>query len=65
MWSVKDRAKRALVAVASHYKRINFHDTRERTDVELQKSNIMIITGSGKALAQTARSLNVPFTIAD
>ena len=67
----QDRAKRALaVAVYNHYKRINFHDTREdETDVELQKSNILMIgpTGSGKTfLAQTlARSLNVPFAIAD
>ena len=65
----QDRAKRALaVAVYNHYKRINFHDTREdETDVELQKSNILMIgpTGSGKTfLAQTlARSLNVPFAI--
>ena len=67
----QDRAKRALaVAVYNHYKRINFHDTREETeDVDLQKSNILMIgpTGSGKTfLAQTlARSLNVPFAIAD
>ena len=67
----QDRAKRALaVAVYNHYKRINYHDTREDdTDVELQKSNILMIgpTGSGKTfLAQTlARSLNVPFAIAD
>ena len=67
----QDRAKRALaVAVYNHYKRINFHDTREESeDVDLQKSNILMIgpTGSGKTfLAQTlARSLNVPFAIAD
>ena len=53
-----------------HYKRINFHDTREESeDVDLQKSNILMIgpTGSGKTfLAQTlAKSLNVPFAIAD
>jgi len=58
------------VAVYNHYKRINFHDTREESeDVDLQKSNILMIgpTGSGKTfLAQTlARSLNVPFAIAD
>ena len=64
-------AKRALaVAVYNHYKRINFHDTREESeDVDLQKSNILMIgpTGSGKTfLAQTlAKSLNVPFAIAD
>ena len=67
----QDRAKRALaVAVYNHYKRINFHDTREdHEDVDLQKSNILMIgpTGSGKTfLAQTlAKSLNVPFAIAD
>ncbi|HET2174968.1 TPA: ATP-dependent Clp protease ATP-binding subunit ClpX [Streptococcus pneumoniae] len=58
------------VAVYNHYKRINFHDTREESeDVDLQKSNILMIgpTGSGKTfLAQTlAKSLNVPFAIAD
>lgn len=66
----QDRAKRALaVAVYNHYKRINFQDSQEETDVELQKSNILMIgpTGSGKTfLAQTlAKSLNVPFAIAD
>ena len=70
MSSVKNVLKRALaVAVYNHYKRINFHDSREEDDVELQKSNILMIgpTGSGKTfLAQTlARSLNVPFAIAD
>ncbi|MGT2910967.1 ATP-dependent Clp protease ATP-binding subunit ClpX [Streptococcus cameli] len=66
----QDRAKRALaVAVYNHYKRINFQDTRGEDDVDLQKSNILMIgpTGSGKTfLAQTlAKSLNVPFAIAD
>ena len=66
----QDRAKRALaVAVYNHYKRINFTESREDNDVDLQKSNILMIgpTGSGKTfLAQTlARSLNVPFAIAD
>ena len=65
----QDRAKRALaVAVYNHYKRINFHDTREESeDVDLQKSNILMIgpTGSGKTfLAQTlAKSLNVPLPL--
>lgn len=64
----QDRAKRTLaVAVYNHYKRVNVETTVE--DVELQKSNICLIgpTGSGKTfLAQTlARSLNVPFAIAD
>ncbi len=66
----QDRAKRALaVAVYNHYKRINFQDTKGDDDVDIQKSNILMIgpTGSGKTfLAQTlAKSLNVPFAIAD
>ncbi|MFC3927773.1 ATP-dependent Clp protease ATP-binding subunit ClpX [Streptococcus caprae] len=67
----QDRAKRALaVAVYNHYKRISFAESRhEEEDVDLQKSNILMIgpTGSGKTfLAQTlAKSLNVPFAIAD
>ncbi|HHT51230.1 MAG TPA: ATP-dependent Clp protease ATP-binding subunit ClpX [Eubacteriaceae bacterium] len=64
----QDRAKKSLaVAVYNHYKRIN-SDTKH-DDVEVQKSNIMMLgpTGSGKTLlAQTlARILNVPFAIAD
>ena len=64
----QERAKRALsVAVYNHYKRIN--RTVKRDDVELQKSNILLLgpTGSGKTyLAQTlARILEVPFAIAD
>ncbi|MDO8624842.1 MAG: ATP-dependent Clp protease ATP-binding subunit ClpX, partial [Candidatus Diapherotrites archaeon] len=64
----QDHAKRVLsVAVHNHYKRIATRSVHN--DVELQKSNIMMIgpTGSGKTLlAQTlARLLNVPFTIAD
>lgn len=64
----QERAKRALaVAVYNHYKRINKED--KNSDIELQKSNIMMLgpTGSGKTLlAQTlARILDVPFTIAD
>lgn len=66
----QDRAKRALaVAVYNHYKRITFTESRDDDDVDLQKSNILMIgpTGSGKTfLAQTlAKSLNVPFAIAD
>lgn len=65
----QERAKRALsVAVYNHYKRISFTESRD-DDVDLQKSNILMIgpTGSGKTfLAQTlAKSLNVPFAIAD
>ena len=64
----QERAKKILaVAVHNHYKRIEQKDAGG--DVELQKSNILLIgpTGSGKTLlAQTlARLLNVPFTIAD
>ena len=63
----QDQAKKVLsVAVYNHYKRVLAGDT---SDVELQKSNILMLgpTGSGKTLlAQTlARLLNVPFAIAD
>lgn len=63
-------AKRALsVAVYNHYKRVVFAENRDEEDVDLQKSNILMIgpTGSGKTfLAQTlAKTLNVPFAIAD
>ena len=66
----QDFAKKVLaVAVHNHYKRIESRATGRADDVELQKSNIILIgpTGSGKTLmAQTlARILNVPFTIAD
>ena len=64
----QDQAKRVLsVAVYNHYKRIN--SAREAGDVELQKSNVLLVgpTGCGKTLlAQTlARILDVPFSIAD
>lgn len=62
------RAKRVLaVAVYNHYKRLNYSGKKD--DVELQKSNILLVgpTGVGKTLlAETlARLLDVPFTIAD
>ncbi|MGH8383279.1 ATP-dependent Clp protease ATP-binding subunit ClpX [Pseudomonas sp.] len=65
----QERAKKVLaVAVYNHYKRLNQRD-KKNDDVELGKSNILLIgpTGSGKTLlAETlARLLNVPFTIAD
>ncbi|HSJ26079.1 MAG TPA: ATP-dependent Clp protease ATP-binding subunit ClpX [Longimicrobiales bacterium] len=64
----QERAKRSLaVAVYNHYKRVNHHGVLD--DVEIDKSNILLIgpTGVGKTLlAQTlARVLQVPFTIAD
>jgi len=65
----QDRAKKILsVAVHNHYKRVE-HMNSGKNDVELAKSNILIVgpTGSGKTLlAQTiARILDVPFTMAD
>ncbi|WP_219837998.1 ATP-dependent protease ATP-binding subunit ClpX [Paenibacillus sp. R14(2021)] len=64
----QEQAKKSLsVAVYNHYKRVNSQNKLE--DVELQKSNILLVgpTGSGKTLlAQTmAKILNVPFAIAD
>lgn len=66
----QEQAKRALsVAVYNHYKRISLGEAADEGDVELAKSNIMLLgpTGSGKTLlAQTlARTLQVPFAIAD
>ena len=67
----QEEAKKVLsVAVYNHYKRIlAMEDKKDTSDVELQKSNVLLLgpTGSGKTLlAQTmARLLNVPFAIAD
>ncbi|MFZ5774738.1 MAG: ATP-dependent Clp protease ATP-binding subunit ClpX [Thermodesulfobacteriota bacterium] len=66
----QDKAKKVLaVAVHNHYKRIEAQLRGDKNDVELQKSNILLVgpTGSGKTLlAQTlARILNVPFAMAD
>lgn len=66
----QEEAKRALsVAVYNHYKRVSLGEAADSGDVELSKSNIMLLgpTGSGKTLlAQTlARTLKVPFAIAD
>ncbi|MEM6645415.1 MAG: ATP-dependent Clp protease ATP-binding subunit ClpX [Bacteroidota bacterium] len=67
----QERAKRALsVAVYNHYKRIDDHEyIHELDDIEIEKSNILVIgpTGTGKTLmARTlARVLDVPFSISD
>ena len=66
----QDEAKKSLaVAVYNHYKRINENKDVKDNDVEIQKSNILLLgpTGCGKTLlAQTlAKILNVPFAIAD
>jgi len=66
----QEKAKRSLaVAVYNHYKRLKHKDSASKDDVELAKSNILLIgpTGSGKTLlAQTmARMLDVPFVMAD
>ncbi|MBU0681042.1 MAG: ATP-dependent Clp protease ATP-binding subunit ClpX [Proteobacteria bacterium] len=66
----QEMAKRTLsVAVHNHYKRVGANFANQGSDVELQKSNIILVgpTGSGKTLvAQTlAKILNVPFAMAD
>ena len=66
----QDYAKKTLsVAVYNHYKRVHFQKNQSKDDIEIAKSNILLVgpTGSGKTLmAQTiARLLDVPFAIAD
>lgn len=66
----QDDAKKVLsVAVYNHYKRLKHNSAEEKGDVEIQKSNILLVgpTGSGKTLlAQTlAKMLDVPFAVAD
>ncbi len=66
----QEEAKKTLsVAVYNHYKRINSKEENDKDDVELQKSNVLLLgpTGCGKTLlAQTlAKILKVPFAIAD
>jgi ATP-dependent Clp protease ATP-binding subunit ClpX len=66
----QERAKKVLaVAVYNHYKRLEVSSTNKADDVELSKSNILLIgpTGCGKTLLaeSLARMLDVPFTIAD
>ena len=66
----QEEAKKTLsVAVYNHYKRIEFMETSKDEDVEIQKSNILLLgpTGCGKTLLAStlAKILNVPFAIAD
>ena len=66
----QDEAKKTLsVAVYNHYKRIAHEENASKDDVEIQKSNILLLgpTGCGKTLLAStlARILNVPFAIAD
>jgi len=66
----QDEAKKVLsVAVYNHYKRIDYYAKRQTKDVEIEKSNVILVgeTGTGKTLLAStiARMINVPFCIAD
>ena len=66
----QEEAKKVLsVAVYNHYKRINYEKNDQKDDIEIQKSNILLLgpTGCGKTLLAStlAKILNVPFAIAD
>ncbi|MDR0367812.1 MAG: ATP-dependent Clp protease ATP-binding subunit ClpX [Bacteroidales bacterium] len=66
----QDEAKKVLsVAVYNHYKRIDYYSKKHKNDVEIEKSNIILIgeTGTGKTLLAStiARMIDVPFCIAD
>ncbi len=65
----EEAKKKVAVAVYNHYRRIKYESEKQGDDIELQKSNILLIgpTGTGKTLiAQTlAKKLNIPFAIAD
>ncbi|QJC30829.1 ATP-dependent Clp protease ATP-binding subunit ClpX [Enterobacteriaceae endosymbiont of Macroplea appendiculata] len=66
----QDNAKKTLaVAIYNHYKRLRLYDKKHNNDIEIEKSNILLVgpTGSGKTLLAKilARILNVPFVITD
>jgi ATP-dependent Clp protease ATP-binding subunit ClpX len=66
----QEEAKKVLsVAVYNHYKRIDYYSTKQKDDVEIEKSNIILVgeTGTGKTLLASiiAKMIDVPFCIAD